>query len=98
MITQQEILRPNRNLNTIAQSASGTFRVSQFTVAILVFECCGNYLCHLCTEDFIEMEKAHPEFGVKCPLCQTDKLVLNDVNPEQEVRRYADSAYEGSPK
>jgi len=42
------------------------------------------------------MEEKYPEFGIKCPLCQTEKLHLVDVKSEEEVRKYADSAY-GSP-
>ena len=43
------------------------------------------------------MELNHPNFGVKCPLCQTEPLKLKDVDPDEAVKMYADSQV-GSPE
>lgn len=58
--------------------------------AILITSCCRNYLCHFCTESFKEKEKLGP---VHCPMCNSEGLDLEDVDPQAEVKRYSDSPF-----
>ncbi|CAI2374794.1 unnamed protein product [Moneuplotes crassus] len=58
---------------------------------ILAGKCCGNYLCHLCIDDFIKMADRNKHYKMKCPMCNHEELDLQDADPEDEVKRYGNT-------
>lgn len=52
---------------------------------ILVLECCRNYICLPCINDYIETSKKYNSI-LKCPICTfSEKLILEDVDPSSQV-------------
>ncbi|CAI2374705.1 unnamed protein product [Moneuplotes crassus] len=58
---------------------------------ILAGKCCGNYLCHLCIGDFIQMADRNKHYKMRCPMCNHEELNLQDVNPDEEVKKYGNT-------
>jgi hypothetical protein len=55
---------------------------------ILVLSCCKNYLCLLCVNYYVDTNKKYSS-KMKCPICNfSDKLVLEDVDPSQQVKQF----------
>ena len=77
----------NTNRQTFKYSCPICFR---YLSAMLITSCCRNYICHFCTEDFKAKEQTGP---VCCPLCNSEQLELEDVDPQAEVKRYSDSPF-----
>lgn len=61
---------------------------------MLQSKCCLNYLCHFCADELLERERNVEKFQANCPNnCETEKFELEDVNPQQQAKRYSDSQY-----
>lgn len=57
---------------------------------ILKLECCNNYICIYCAEDYKTTQIKY-EFHIKCPICSYDKIIkLNDADKD-ENKFYSDS-------
>jgi hypothetical protein len=49
--------------------------------AMLMSQCCFNYLCHYCADEIMEREKAVESYVALCPYKCEGKFILKDVNP-----------------
>ncbi|OMJ66860.1 hypothetical protein SteCoe_36157 [Stentor coeruleus] len=56
-----------------------------FFTAILVSNCCRNYVCHYCIEEI----KSN-RIDAACPHCRSRPLLLTDPHPEDSVRVYSE--------
>lgn len=78
---------------TPTSTFQGKFRYScpvcqRYFSHMLVTACCENYLCFFCASD---LTSANLHFEVRCPHCNASPIVLNDVEPEAQVKFYSDS-------
>jgi len=54
---------------------------------ILITQCCKNYICLRCINDYIETAKKYCS-TLRCPLCNfSGKIRLDDVDPTSKVNR-----------
>ena len=60
---------------------------------MLVGKCCGNYICHFCIDEIIDMEKNVDDYIAACPYKCEGMFSLHDVTPNMQVKRYSDSQY-----
>jgi hypothetical protein len=77
--------------STIVQSvfATSTVPIKSHIVAILVFQCCFNYICHDCLELFIRRyRKSCKDATVQsmiCPMCGKPVTLVSDVDTQAKV-------------
>lgn len=62
----------------------------KYLTSILITNCCKNYLCHFCLAEY-QTREVH--FQICCPMCNAEPLILEDVDPFSDVKRYSDSPY-----
>jgi len=61
--------------------------------AILILECCGNYICRECLYKFIA-KNTQNKTELCCPLCMNTIKGVSDVDPKQKIKFYSDNAEE----
>jgi hypothetical protein len=63
---------------------------------ILKFECCGNYICLYCVEDYKTTHVKY-EMYIKCPFCRFDRDIhVSDVNTSNPEKIYIDTPVEAN--
>eukprot|EP01017_Pseudomicrothorax_dubius_P010193 TRINITY_DN1360_c0_g1_i20.p1 TRINITY_DN1360_c0_g1~~TRINITY_DN1360_c0_g1_i20.p1 ORF type:complete len:297 (+),score=43.48 TRINITY_DN1360_c0_g1_i20:203-1093(+) len=62
---------------------------------ILESECCNNYLCHYCFDDYNSQLAKNPKQEVACSFCGTRDPLYIDVAPNEKIKIYTDSLLQG---
>eukprot|EP01017_Pseudomicrothorax_dubius_P010194 TRINITY_DN1360_c0_g1_i21.p1 TRINITY_DN1360_c0_g1~~TRINITY_DN1360_c0_g1_i21.p1 ORF type:complete len:303 (+),score=61.44 TRINITY_DN1360_c0_g1_i21:245-1153(+) len=67
----------------------------RFFNKILESECCNNYLCHYCFDDYNSQLAKNPKQEVACSFCGTRDPLYIDVAPNEKIKIYTDSLLQG---